>query len=797
MNTFSMLDHLDKLKPVEGKPAGEYHCPLCGAENFKVNLKTGAYSGYGCGCTDTDEGRRQVRDAVSPLERQDAPRNNRRAKPKKSERQMNRDAELTKAQIEIEIDHLVVQVAEDIKTRAEAELDLSTWCKEHGHNSYTAGQLLKEKLDTVAPKKKTSSKDGPTLFELAMDIALKDVEYFTLPGGSGAVAADVIVEGHRETFQISKRPQRFKDWLQFAMWMKHGKVLGSETMQQVVSTVSCMARAGGIQHQLHVRVASHADAIYLDLGKPDWSVARVTADGWTIIPSADCPVRFIRTNGVGELPTPEPGGTLNDIRRIANVDDQGLVLLMTWMLFCLCPDYDHPILIVSGSAGSGKTKLCESIKTLIDPAPTLLMSLPKEERNLKAQATNRWLLGYDNLSGMGNDISDSLCRLATGGGLVDRKLHTDDDESEFSGVRPILLNGIDALGNRSDFRSRAIEINCPRLEYKMPSSEYTATLEAVRPLVLGMLLNAASQALKLVPDAQHVTDTRMGDFECWGTAAETTLGFPPGTFLEAFQANIIDLRNAGIEAHPVASALMEFMESRDEWEGTTAELLKHLECLVPEETRRSRAFPKDPTRLSKALKRIQPDLEPEIEMFTKRNKKARTISLRKVVDFSVTSVTLSQNPYESRDRGVTLKKLQRHPSVTSVIPSVTSVTPGVNINVDGDAKKQGSDLASPLASPGEIPSWQGFQGKGDAGDAGDAKIRAYSRCPPSAPEVSNTSSHKESEDEWVYWWRVDAPVKVLWKRYDRWRIRVPGEINPRIVPAEEFVNDHWEGDGNA
>ena len=42
--SFSILDHLDKLTE-DGGTAGRneisYHCPACGAENFKVNQQTG------------------------------------------------------------------------------------------------------------------------------------------------------------------------------------------------------------------------------------------------------------------------------------------------------------------------------------------------------------------------------------------------------------------------------------------------------------------------------------------------------------------------------------------------------------------------------------------------------------------------------------------------------------------------------------------------------------------------------------------------------------------------------------
>jgi len=68
-----MLDHLDKLTPDGGKKAaneGSYFCPVCGAKNFKVDLKTGKYSTFTCDCATTEAGKKKIRDAVSPAQYQ-------------------------------------------------------------------------------------------------------------------------------------------------------------------------------------------------------------------------------------------------------------------------------------------------------------------------------------------------------------------------------------------------------------------------------------------------------------------------------------------------------------------------------------------------------------------------------------------------------------------------------------------------------------------------------------------------------------------------------------------------------
>ncbi|QNJ14848.1 hypothetical protein SynA18461_02217 [Synechococcus sp. A18-46.1] len=68
--TFDILQHLDQLKPDGGtnNPRGDqsFHCPNCGAKNFKVNVVTGKWFSYGCDCASTEEGKRAIRQALSP-----------------------------------------------------------------------------------------------------------------------------------------------------------------------------------------------------------------------------------------------------------------------------------------------------------------------------------------------------------------------------------------------------------------------------------------------------------------------------------------------------------------------------------------------------------------------------------------------------------------------------------------------------------------------------------------------------------------------------------------------------------
>ena len=102
--------------------------------------------------------------------------------------------------------------------------------------------------------------------------------------------------------------------------------------------------------------------------------------------------------------------------------DSDFHLLVAWLAFALRPTGPYPVLILHGNQASAKTTLVKVIRQLIDPQTGSVLGEPRGNADLMATAMNGWLLAYDNLSSLPNWLSDSLCRLATGGGFATRAL---------------------------------------------------------------------------------------------------------------------------------------------------------------------------------------------------------------------------------------------------------------------------------------------------------------------------------------------------------------------------------------
>ncbi|MFN9750523.1 MAG: hypothetical protein ACK57U_03960 [Planctomycetota bacterium] len=65
----------------------------------------------------------------------------------------------------------------------------------------------------------------------------------------------------------------------------------------------------------------------------------------------------------------------------------------------------------------------------------------------------------------------------------------------------------------------------------------------------------------------------MADFAIWLAAAETSLGWSPGTFDQSYRQNRRGADEQAIESSLVAIRVRDFMENREEWLGTASEIL--------------------------------------------------------------------------------------------------------------------------------------------------------------------------------------------------------------------------------
>jgi hypothetical protein len=138
-------------------------------------------------------------------------------------------------------------------------------------------------------------------------------------------------------------------------------------------------------------------------------------------------------------------------------------------------------------AARAKSTFSAILRSLLGPNTAPLGALPREDRDLFIAANNGHVLAFDNVSGLPSWISDTLFRLATGGGFAVRQLYTDQDEVLFDAARPVILNRIEDIVTRPDLAERAIFLTLEPIpeERRGPEKELWAEFDAARPQLLG------------------------------------------------------------------------------------------------------------------------------------------------------------------------------------------------------------------------------------------------------------------------------------------------------------------------
>jgi hypothetical protein len=420
---------------------------------------------------------------------------------------------------------------------------------------------------------------------------------------AGTAFADILVNGHRETWPI--RSKRFRGWLRRRHYQATEAAASAGEIRSALDLLETRAQFDGPERAVHIRVAEHGGHIYLDLANEHWRAVEIGPDGWRVI---ECPpVRFRRPVGMLPLPVPEQGGSieaLNSLLNLASPND--FVLVVAWLLMALRSRGPYPLLAISGEQGSAKTVLSKLLKALIDPNAAPVRALSREERELMIAANNGYLLAFDNLSGLPHWLSDALCRLATGGSFAVRQLYTDDEEVLFQAVRPILLNGIEEVVSRPDLGDRAIFLMLTPIgeAQRRPESELWREFEIARPRILGALLDAVVYGLRATSCVHLDRLPRMAGFALWATACETAL-WPAGTFALAYAANRRAAIESIIEADPVATCVRALMVDRTLWSGSASDLLRLCAESTRDDISKGPIWGKNPRALAGRLRRAQ------------------------------------------------------------------------------------------------------------------------------------------------------------------------------------------------
>lgn len=408
---------------------------------------------------------------------------------------------------------------------------------------------------------------------------------------------------------------------------RHGRVMSATAFADALATLRGEAMNAETQ-SIHLRVAPFGDGVVLDLGTAKGSAVIVEPTGWRVVDRS--PVVFQRTALTGELPTPVRGGRIEALRELLNVTDETWPILLGWMVAALIPDMPHPILMLGGQQGAGKSTAARFICGIFDPSDAPTRSQPRDPEAWAMSVANGWATVIDNISSIPAWWSDAMCKAVTGDGWVRRTLYTNGDVSVLSFRRVIALTSIDAGALRGDLGERLVLVDLEQIApvSRRTERELEKAYQAARPAIMGALLDLLAGVLARLESIALPMLPRMADFARVLAAMDATIG-TNSLSLYADQGKRIAADV--LDADPVGEAIVAWARKQGDWSGSAKSLLNSIR---PETA--GREWPKSGRGLAAQLKRLTPALEVQSVQVTapNRNDRTRTYRLRAIAQIA-------------------------------------------------------------------------------------------------------------------------------------------------------------------
>jgi hypothetical protein len=398
------------------------------------------------------------------------------------------------------------------------------------------------------------------------------------------------------------------------------------------------------KQEVYLRMGAHQGQIVVDLGTATGHVVLVTPDGWRI--EGKSPIIFRRTDVTLAYPEPVRGGTLDQLRALVNLTESDFRLAVGWVVCAFFEGFGHPILFIQGEQGTAKSHLMRTLLALIDPQPAAERTLPSDKREWGIFGRASWALGFDNVTNI-QDMSDALCKGATGEAVFQRELHSDEDIILFAFRRVLALTTI-ALKHEmaNDFSERVLIIEPEVITTRRTDQDVNTQRTETLPQILGAILDLVAQVLKHLPDVQATNLPRMADFARILAALDAATGW---NTLPDYRNKVAVTGMNQIEGDTLARTVY-FLGQRPvdtpgqpAWEGTSADLLGELRTIAMTNELPTTELPADVRVLGRRIREIAPSLRKVgVDVRQTRTNTQRTLSVVKLARTPDKDTSLSE-----------------------------------------------------------------------------------------------------------------------------------------------------------
>ncbi|SDK53541.1 hypothetical protein SAMN05192566_1562 [Methylophilus rhizosphaerae] len=413
-----------------------------------------------------------------------------------------------------------------------------------------------------------------------------------------------------------------------------GQVLKAKDLEDINERLKGAAQISGLQANTFYRVAKTEAGIEIDLGDEYQRRISVQPNQVAFI-DADSKSMFTRNQHMGAISLPQEvtAGDVSKLDQYLNMSPEAKVLALAWLTFSIAqPKVDSskfPILVLSGSQGTGKTVMSKLLLQFADPSSIGVRTFPSTRKELAIASQSSHVLAYDNLRFLSHKMADALCIAATGGAITTRQLYTDADVMVISLHGAVILNGLHPFISQSDLAQRCVTIELLPISKanRKADADFQQQLKADFVDIYFGLLDLISKVFAVLPNVKLKEAERMAEFSKWLAAMEVVQGAPEGTYQKYYSDQVVEGQLDALQDSVFTSELLNFAKAQvGDWIGTPTQLYRALSDGVVCDGNRYRDWPDNPIAMSKRLVSLMASLEAQgIRLQMKRGKERQII----------------------------------------------------------------------------------------------------------------------------------------------------------------------------
>lgn len=327
------------------------------------------------------------------------------------------------------------------------------------------------------------------------------------------------------------------------------------------------------------------DAVYISNG--DTAMCRVKDGKCEMVQNGTDGVVFLRGNTLAPWKLVDgdgmdPFAEAPIFKDASWTDESGPMNMRLWVVNLFAQHRTKPILLITGKAQSGKTRMACAVKEILgvrrrgkaDKAPLDVEEDDKGREAFWIAINNGKVEIFDNLDTKIKWVSNAFQNAATGGQMKRRQLYSDDGESIYDANASIILtsnNPLFSTEGDGGMADRIITLNLASRSWSAEDS-IDADIAAHRDDYLTWMARTLAKALQDKEPVDASMNRRHPAYGEFSVRIGRAIGDEAGVVkaLGAAEANkaILPLLN-----DPVAKGILEVLKSKSwEWEGTAGEL---------------------------------------------------------------------------------------------------------------------------------------------------------------------------------------------------------------------------------